>query len=343
MAHAGELPEGWSTQVSRSTGDVFYVNLVSNESTYDMPTVSGAEWAAPAAEHGAEADEAEADVEQHAAELPEGWATQVSSRDGAVYYVNTLTNESTFDLPTVSAAEMLPLGWDAEHDESSGDVYFVNSVTGDTTYEIPTEPAAGEAAPDAAAAVAVSVADGEALEAAELAVDDDEPPQLAAAEEPAEAAPQKQPPARKPKKEAGGGAFACCGGKPKPKPMTLYPPAPAPAPEPEPEPTVVPEPEPEPAAEALDTTAAAVADLEAEPLQADAADPAPEEAGTAATAGSSEGGDLPEGWSTQVSRSTGDVYYVRTQPISAPNLISWDLFWSDWSRLQVNVATAEST
>jgi hypothetical protein len=71
MAHAGELPEGWSTQVSRSTGDVFYVNTVTNESTYDMPTVTGAEGAA--GRHGE--DEFEADFEQHAEELPEGWTT----------------------------------------------------------------------------------------------------------------------------------------------------------------------------------------------------------------------------------------------------------------------------
>jgi hypothetical protein len=37
-AAAPPLPEGWETAVSRSTGDVYYVNQLTGESTYDFPT-----------------------------------------------------------------------------------------------------------------------------------------------------------------------------------------------------------------------------------------------------------------------------------------------------------------
>jgi hypothetical protein len=33
------LPEGWATEISRSTGDVYYVNVLSNETTYTRPTL----------------------------------------------------------------------------------------------------------------------------------------------------------------------------------------------------------------------------------------------------------------------------------------------------------------
>jgi hypothetical protein len=38
------LPEGWTSQASRSTGDVYFVNELTMETTYDRPTVPAAEW-----------------------------------------------------------------------------------------------------------------------------------------------------------------------------------------------------------------------------------------------------------------------------------------------------------
>ena len=35
---AAALPAGWDTQVSRSTGETYYVNQHTYESTYDLPT-----------------------------------------------------------------------------------------------------------------------------------------------------------------------------------------------------------------------------------------------------------------------------------------------------------------
>ena len=42
MAEEEPLPEGWGTQLSRSTGDVYYVNLLTNETTYTRPTLPAA-------------------------------------------------------------------------------------------------------------------------------------------------------------------------------------------------------------------------------------------------------------------------------------------------------------
>ena len=97
------LPEGWVTQVSRSSGDVYYVNTLTNESTYTRPTLPASEWTGdePGQHDDFEAhwDESSGgggggggggDSETANEHLPEGWTTQISSQDGAVYYVRAL-------------------------------------------------------------------------------------------------------------------------------------------------------------------------------------------------------------------------------------------------------------
>jgi hypothetical protein len=92
------LPEGWVTQVSRSSGDVYYVNTLTNESTYTRPTLPASEWTGdePGQHDDFEAhwDESSGggggDSETADEHLPEGWTTQISSQDGAVYYVRAL-------------------------------------------------------------------------------------------------------------------------------------------------------------------------------------------------------------------------------------------------------------
>jgi len=42
--------------------------------------------------------------------LPEGWSAETSRTDGATYYYNSLTGESTFDFPSVSPRGGLPRG-----------------------------------------------------------------------------------------------------------------------------------------------------------------------------------------------------------------------------------------
>eukprot|EP01043_Picozoa_sp_COSAG02_P066195 COSAG02_NODE_10221_length_1992_cov_4.311675_2_plen_227_part_01 len=67
----GELPPGWDTRTSRSTGEEYYVNLVTEESTYEWPTASA---------------------------LPAGWTHGISRSTGYLYFVSP-TGESTYESP----------------------------------------------------------------------------------------------------------------------------------------------------------------------------------------------------------------------------------------------------
>ena len=77
------LPAGWETRESRSTGDVYFLNAVTQESTYELP--------------------------RHAV-LPSGWTHSVSTSTGDVFYIDP-QGESTYDAPP-GAGEPQP-----EHDE----------------------------------------------------------------------------------------------------------------------------------------------------------------------------------------------------------------------------------
>ena len=61
------LPDGWSTQISRSTGRIYYVNDLTMETSYDRPTVPAAEWASERLEEEVDADWEAADPEPGAA------------------------------------------------------------------------------------------------------------------------------------------------------------------------------------------------------------------------------------------------------------------------------------
>ena len=63
-------PAGW-THESRSTGDVYFLNVVTQESTYELP--------------------------RHAV-LPSGWTHNVSTSTGDVFYIDP-QGESTYDAP----------------------------------------------------------------------------------------------------------------------------------------------------------------------------------------------------------------------------------------------------
>ena len=70
------LPAGWETRESRSTGDAYFVNVVTQEATYDPP--------------------------QHAV-LPPGWTHAISSSTGEVYYIDP-EGASTYDPPPGAGA-----------------------------------------------------------------------------------------------------------------------------------------------------------------------------------------------------------------------------------------------
>eukprot|EP01047_Picozoa_sp_COSAG01_P030756 COSAG01_NODE_2156_length_8253_cov_15.131280_2_plen_768_part_00 len=120
------LPLGWEAAVSTSTGETYYVNTETGDSTYDRPTTAAAS--------------SDATVDG----LPSGWEVAVSRSTGETYYTNTESGESTFERPSNSAttneeaSDKLPPDWTMIQ-SSSGDYYYHNEQTGDTTWEKPME------------------------------------------------------------------------------------------------------------------------------------------------------------------------------------------------------------
>jgi hypothetical protein len=116
------LPQGWATSVSRSSGETYYVNQLTGESTYDRPNApatyeTGLGTPGQAVEDGTASSPPQihvvgqfgtAAVETPA--LPQGWVTSVSRSSGETYYVNQMTGESTYDRPTAQATHETGLG-----------------------------------------------------------------------------------------------------------------------------------------------------------------------------------------------------------------------------------------
>ena len=88
-ADAGALPAPWEERVSRSTGEVYYFNAETGESTYNRPG------AAPPDPH----------------VLPAPWEERVSRSSGEIYYFNPQTNESTYIRPG-EPVDPLAEGWE---------------------------------------------------------------------------------------------------------------------------------------------------------------------------------------------------------------------------------------
>merc|ERR1712107_95943 len=71
FANEPKLPTGWIRVRSRKSGDVYYFNKKTQESTFDFPELP----------------------------LPKGWTKQVSKSSGKVYYFHAQRGTSTFELP----------------------------------------------------------------------------------------------------------------------------------------------------------------------------------------------------------------------------------------------------
>eukprot|EP01047_Picozoa_sp_COSAG01_P018315 COSAG01_NODE_990_length_12289_cov_22.606545_2_plen_1243_part_00 len=79
------LPPGWTTEISTSTGQMYYYNAETGETTYDHPGTS----------------------ESSSSQLPPGWTTEMSQSTGQMYYYNAETGETTYDFPTVATEDEL--------------------------------------------------------------------------------------------------------------------------------------------------------------------------------------------------------------------------------------------
>ena len=97
------LPEGWSSAVSESTGDAFYINNLTGETTWERPrgdTALSSSLQQPEPEPGPEPEPQES--------LPEGWSSAVSQSTGDAFYINDKTGETTWERPLADETAARP-------------------------------------------------------------------------------------------------------------------------------------------------------------------------------------------------------------------------------------------
>ena len=148
---AGRLQHGWQAITSRSSGETFFWHEGRDETRWEPPlkTDDAAEYAAAAAV-AAEADQATEEVvqteeassaaspkasgcveDEH--ELPPGWSAEVSRKTGEVFYHNSNTGETQWEVPGIE----LPEDWVAVSSRTTGETFYYNEKSGDTTWEKP--------------------------------------------------------------------------------------------------------------------------------------------------------------------------------------------------------------
>merc|ERR1712037_300158 len=80
---SSDLPEGWFAAVDESTGDTYYCNEATGETSWELPTQ-------PLSNNQNENNDS----------LPPGWFAVPDQTSGERYYCNEKTGETTWDKPT---------------------------------------------------------------------------------------------------------------------------------------------------------------------------------------------------------------------------------------------------
>ena len=92
-AGAGQLPPGWSAAVDPASGNTYYAH-VSGQTSWDVPTMAGmGAGGVPPPPPGAPPPGQGAEV------LPPGWTSAIDPASGRTYYMNTVTNETSWTYP----------------------------------------------------------------------------------------------------------------------------------------------------------------------------------------------------------------------------------------------------
>lgn len=119
VAAVEQLPIGWEEAVSRSTGETYYVNQATGESTYERPRGGG----------GSGGSGSDGVDDTRSSTLPDGWTAAISRSSGEAYFVNSLNGESTYERPTetVGGPELV-LRWDAAASECDFGSAFLYST-----------------------------------------------------------------------------------------------------------------------------------------------------------------------------------------------------------------------
>jgi len=123
-----DLPPGWFTAVDQDSGDTYYCNEATGETTWDKPTMPTT------------SIEETSDREQHTEDSDDHFGSSVGDNMRRLSISGDFENSDN-DLPSSTSSTGLPLGWFAAVDEQSGDTYYCNEATGETTWDLPTQPA----------------------------------------------------------------------------------------------------------------------------------------------------------------------------------------------------------
>ena len=150
-----DLPAGWEKVVDPSSGDTYYFNEETNETSWDPPVEPHA---APSVE---EVADPVVNVEKKASnDLPAGWERMVDPASGDVYFYNSETDETSWDAPVAEACvdtdivtdnpiatnksstedagdTRLEDGWEEVTDPASGQTYYFNAKESRTSWDRP--------------------------------------------------------------------------------------------------------------------------------------------------------------------------------------------------------------
>jgi len=128
----------WEPQYDEETGDYFYVNSATGETSWEPP-------AAASPQRDQYASSAPAPIGG-----PDGlWEPQYDDETGDYFYVNSVTGETSWEPPATAAPQRdqyasnvpAPIGaadgstWEPQCDAETGDYFYVNSATGEASWE----------------------------------------------------------------------------------------------------------------------------------------------------------------------------------------------------------------
>ncbi|KAL3815820.1 hypothetical protein ACHAXA_009308 [Cyclostephanos tholiformis] len=134
-----KLPQGWIALEDANSGETYFANEITGESTWDKPKIQ----------------QIEKDSDDN---FPPGWIALEDADSGETYYLNQVTMATTWERPSEgNGSEIearngekqssengrlsynngdLPPGWEAVLDPSSGDYYFAHE-SGKSQWELP--------------------------------------------------------------------------------------------------------------------------------------------------------------------------------------------------------------
>ena len=128
----------WEPQYDDETGDYFYVNSATGETSWEPPAAAGA----PRDQY---ASSAPAPIGG-----PDGlWEPQYDDETGDYFYVNSVSGETSWEPPATAAPQRdqyassapAPIGaadgstWEPQCDAETGDYFYVNSATGEASWD----------------------------------------------------------------------------------------------------------------------------------------------------------------------------------------------------------------